>query len=142
MEHTNQLLFIYGTLLQVGNEFAEYLRANSTVISRGKFKGRLYDLGSYPAAVYDKRTNAYVYGTIVKMEKVDEVLKHLDYYEGIGQTYCEYERVLIEVESEGAGDLVKALSCWVYMFKLSERGLKLISGGDYLEYKNGSKNLR
>lgn len=133
MEHTNQLLFIYGTLLQAGNEFADYLRAHSTIISEAKFKGRLYDLGSYPAAVYDKEANSYVHGTIVKMDRVDEVLKHLDYYEGIGQASCEYERVLIEVECDGSDD--SSTECWVYLLKLSERGLKLIKGGNYLKFK-------
>lgn len=133
MEHTNPLLFIYGTLLQAGNEFADYLRAHSTSISGGKFKGRLYDLGSYPAAVYDKEAKAYVYGTVVKMNEVDEVLKHLDYYEGIGQASCEYERVLIDVECDGSDE--SSRECWVYLLKLSEKGLKLIKGGDYLKFK-------
>jgi len=45
MKENNNYLFVYGTLLDESNEFAIYLKQNCSYYSKGKFRGRLYDLG-------------------------------------------------------------------------------------------------
>jgi len=130
MNNDNKLLFVYGTLLQPGNEFSDYLSKNSKKISQGKFSGKLYDLGQYPGAVYLPGSGSFVHGTVVSINNIPEVLQRLDYYEGIGSANCEYKRDIIEIETnEGK------LRCWVYLYILKEDGLALIPEGDYLKYK-------
>jgi len=133
---SNQYLFIYGTLLQSGNEFALYLQKNSTVHSKGKFKGRLYDIGEYPGAVLDK-SGSYVYGNIVLLND-PVVLNNLDIYEGYGSKQPKpnlFIRKLISAETDNV-----PLKCWVYLYNLPLMGLHLITSGDYLSHQKGKKN--
>lgn len=126
-------LFIYGTLLQVGNPFADYLDKNSVFYGRGSFKGMLYDVGSYPGALYNEQTELQVYGSIVKMNNPDEVLAKLDPYEGIGPDEPEphlYIRQIIPIKTAG-----EILDCWIYIYNLPVTGLFQIEHGDYLKHK-------
>ena len=129
---TENYLFVYGTLLDNGNEFATYLNNNCSIYSKGKLKAKLYDLGEYPGAIATDEL-VYTYGTIVKLTNSKEVLKHLDDYEGYGPTQLQpnlFIRVMTEVESDSG-----FINCWVYFYNLSVTGLKVIESGDYLKYK-------
>ena len=133
---SNQYLFIYGTLLQSGNEFALYLQKNSTSHCKGKFKGRLYDIGEYPGAVLDN-SGSYVYGNIVRLND-PAVLNNLDIYEGYGSKRPKlnlFIRKLISAETDNG-----PLKCWVYLYNLPLTGINQITSGDYLGYQEGKKN--
>src|ERR1700743_3856436 len=98
----NNLLFVYGTLLNDDNEFGNYLRKNSSIYSKGKIKGRLYDIGEYPGVVLSEG-DEYVYGTIFQLNDPTSALKILDEYEGFGEDQPqpnEFVRVLAEVETD------------------------------------------
>jgi len=128
---TNDLLFVYGTLLLADNEFANYLTRNSTICCRGKIKGRLYDAGNYPALIIDK-DNYDIWGTVYHLKSPQKALKQLDFYEGYGegeeQPYL-YIREALSIETnEGK------MTCWVYLYNRSIAGLKEIATGDYVEY--------
>lgn len=129
---TNDLLFVYGTLLLADNEFANYLTRNSTFCCRGKIKGKLYDTGSYPALTIGIKENYDVWGTIYRLRDAKEVLRHLDPYEGFGegeeQPYL-YIREALPIETEQG-----LMTCWVYLYNRSVEELREISTGDYLNY--------
>ncbi len=129
----NQLLFIYGTLLQTTNEFAIYLQKNSTFYAKGKFKGNLYDIGEYPGAVLDKNEQSYVHGNIVLLND-PSILKTIDSYEGYGlkqpKPYL-FIRKLIKAETDN-----DVIECWIYLYNKPVTGLHQIIIGDYLAYKN------
>jgi gamma-glutamylcyclotransferase (GGCT)/AIG2-like uncharacterized protein YtfP len=129
MSEKSDLLFVYGTLLILENEFGQYLHHNGKIVSRGKFKGTLYDLGQYPAAVSDSQAEGFVHGTILRLCNPAEALKHLDFYEGIGQPFCEYIRTSVDVETENSVE-----KCWVYLYNLPAKDLKVIKNGNYLNY--------
>lgn len=133
MEH----LFVYGTLL---NHFK-----NDTLLSIEKFlkfksngylKGKLYDLGEYPAVVEDADTLDNVKGEVYLINNPDKVFDILDEYEGVNDVEAEYKRKKKLVTlSEG-----KNIKSWVYVYKKQiEPNLKKIVGGDYVSFMKGRK---
>jgi gamma-glutamylcyclotransferase (GGCT)/AIG2-like uncharacterized protein YtfP len=124
----NNLLFVYGTLLNDDNEFGNYLRKNSIVYSTGKVKGSLYDIGEYPGVVLSDG-DEYVYGTIFQLNDPVSALKILDEYEGFGEDQPqpnEYVRVLTEVETE-----TDIIICWIYVYNLPVDTFPYINSGKY-----------
>jgi len=127
-------LFVYGTLLNTNNEFAIYLKNNCSFYDNGRFKGRLYDIGEYPGAIADVYSQGYVYGCVFIMNKVAQVLKKLDDYEGFGPEQEQpnlFIRKMVEIESDE-----RIISCWCYLYNLPVDGLQFIISGDYRKYKN------
>ena len=95
------LLFAYGTLAP---EDPASARAGGWVADR--VRGRLYDLGPYPALIdCGDRTAGWVEGYVRPAEPV-ELSGRLDTYEGVGEGL--YRRVMATTE---AGRLV-----WVYVY--------------------------
>lgn len=125
----NDLLFIYGTLLNEDNEFAVYLKNNSSFYAEGKINGQLYDLGEYPGAILSLNNGEYIYGSIVRLSNPEKVLAVVDDYEGYGDEQEQpnlFVRVLAEVETEKG-----RVTCWVYEYNLSVEGLVQIESGKY-----------
>lgn len=133
MTNDSNLLFVYGTLLMSENEFGIYLSKNATLLTRGRFRGTLYDLGCYPAAVFQEDAETFVLGWVMEADDIAEVLGVLDVYEGLDDNLPEYRRELIDVETSG-----ETKRCWVYLYNRSEANLKPIPEGDYLMYKKSS----
>lgn len=136
MEATNQFLFVYGTLLQPGNQFADYLTQHCRFVNDGKVKGRLYDIGEYPGAVIDDNEERSIYGCIFIMDEPELILKVIDDYEGIGELYeypQEYVRQQVDVFTDD-GDI----KCWIYVYNLSVNDFLHIIGGDYMQYLNNA----
>ncbi|HWZ34545.1 MAG TPA: gamma-glutamylcyclotransferase family protein [Mucilaginibacter sp.] len=131
---TNDLLFVYGTLLLADNEFANYLTRNSAFCCKGKMQGKLFDAGHYPALIIDSKNNYDVWGTVYHLHNAREVIKQLDVYEGYGegeeQPYL-FVREALPVETEDG-----TLTCWVYLYNYSLSGLTEITTGDYIDYLN------
>lgn len=122
-------LFVYGTLLSADNEFAIFMRKHSSFVKKGKFKGRLYDLGEYPGAIADHNAIGYVHGSIYLMNNAPLMLDKLDEYEGYSlgqeQPYL-YIRQLIEIETNG-----RAIDCWVYLYNRTVDESKIIESGKW-----------
>ena len=127
---TNNYLFVYGTLLDDGNELGIYLKNNCSFYADGKFKGRLYDVGEFPGAILTYGAK-YVYGRIFIMHDAEKVLEQLDDYEGFGSEQEQpnlFVREMIKAETDK-----ELISCWCYLYNLEVDGLRLIESGDYLE---------
>jgi len=108
----NNLLFVYGTLLDNNNEFAVFLKNNSRFYSPGKLKGKLYDIGEYPGAAFCGDDENYIYGSILELINIEKVLPVIDDYEGYGDAQVqpnEFIRALASVETQ-AGSVI----CWLY----------------------------
>ncbi len=129
-------LFIYGSLLTPSNPFGAYLMENSTLWSKGRIKGSLFDAGDYPAAVCDFASPAWVYGSIYELGMNHrEVFKILDEYEGFNETKLESSEFIRSKCEVLAGNDVK--TCWIYVYNRSCEDLPLIASGDYILYKKG-----
>ena len=126
-------LFIYGSLLETGNEFGRYLKQHATIYKHGKFKGKLYDVGEYPGAIYLPDTDYKVHGIIIQLTNTDEALKYIDDYEGFGENQLQpnlFIRKLLTVQTADGN-----VKCWVYLYNHHTVHLKQILSGDYLSYK-------
>ncbi len=135
METTNQFLFVYGTLLQPGNEFAAYLNKHCKFIGDGKIKGRLYDIGEYPGAVVGNAEERYIYGSIFMMDDPEIILNVIDDYEGIGEAYSPpQEYIRKEVGIHTANEI---LNCWMYLYNLPVVAYNEVTTGDYIQYLKG-----
>ena len=132
METTSQFLFVYGTLLQPGNEFAAYLNKHCKFIGDGRIRGRLYDIGQYPGAVIGNTEERYIHGSIFMMDDPETILKVVDDYEGIGELYNhphEYIRELVDIFTDN-GDI----NCWIYLYNLPVAAYNEVTTGDYIQY--------
>ncbi len=113
-------LFVYGTLRE-GGEAAGLLRG-CVLVGPGTVRGRLHDLGAYPALV-PAAGDGVVRGEVWRCPV--EVLARLDAYEGVAEGLFRRTRV------EAAG-----VECWVYVAGPAlEPGLarrRRIGTGDWL----------
>jgi gamma-glutamylcyclotransferase (GGCT)/AIG2-like uncharacterized protein YtfP len=127
----NDLLFVYGSLLDTGNEFGRYLNDNASLITTGTFNGRLYDIGEYPGAIIDNQNGYPIVGGIYKLDN-STALTILDDYEGFGPDQEQpnlFIRDSLSIEtSEGI------INCWVYLYNLEVDGFVEITSGDYQTY--------
>ncbi|GGH00800.1 gamma-glutamylcyclotransferase family protein [Mucilaginibacter phyllosphaerae] len=126
------LLFIYGTLLQPGNPFANYLNSNCSYVCAGKIKGLLYDIGEYPGLIINTHAEGFVLGSVVKLHQPAEGLKVIDDYEGVGpeqdQPNLYLRTIQTIITAKGPAD------AWVYIYNLPVAGLPVIASGNYQEF--------
>ncbi|TWR25992.1 gamma-glutamylcyclotransferase [Mucilaginibacter achroorhodeus] len=127
-------LFIYGTLLQSGNEFGSYLQQNCSFVTLGHLQAQLYDLGEYPGIVISSKFDQEVHGSVFEMRDQPEILRRLDYYEGVGPDEEHpnlYRREIHPVKTNKG-----IMQAWVYVYNRSVEHAIDIPGGDYLKYLN------
>lgn len=124
-------VFVYGTLMNgFKNSIAEFLRNNSIFIGKGITKGEIYNLGSFPGAVFDENSLNIIYGEVYKITtNIEAVIAELDTYEGINDPtfdYYEKKEAFIQVNTT-------QIKASVYHFKKSPNSFKRIESGNYLE---------
>jgi gamma-glutamylcyclotransferase (GGCT)/AIG2-like uncharacterized protein YtfP len=127
----NDLLFVYGSLLDGNNEFGQYLIHNAIFVGPALFKGRLYDCGEYPGALGDKN-GCYIKGSLYQLREVTAALAVLDDYEGFGADEKQPNLFVRELITVTFND--ELIECWIYLYNLSIEGLTEITSGDYLAY--------
>ena len=127
----NDLLFVYGSLLDGDNEFGHYLMRNADFVGPAHFKGRLYDCGEYPGALADN--NGYdIKGSAYRLREATTALTVFDDYEGFGVDQEQpnlFIRKLITVTCKD-----QPVECWIYLYNLSVEGFTEIPSGDYIDY--------
>ena len=124
-------LIVYGTLRPpFDNQFALYLRNRSRCVGEGTFVGRVFNMGSYPGAIYQQSVDTRVCGTVYDIGNQKETtLTYLDYYEGVGDDFeqpTEFIRAIIPVQVNN-----QTAECWVYLYNLSTDGKPIIESGDF-----------
>lgn len=127
----NSYIFVYGLLKSTyKNEAATFVRTHAELVGRGNFPGYLYDIGTYPGAVFDETSPHLVHGEIYRITGDVAVLNQfLDEFEGVGPKFeqpNEYVKEVITIHSET--DDYEA-SC--YLYNRNSSGLKLIKSGVY-----------
>jgi gamma-glutamylcyclotransferase (GGCT)/AIG2-like uncharacterized protein YtfP len=120
-------LFVYGTLLSHFNNaalrpIADWMQYEG----RGKLKGKIFDLGAYPALITSANEGDHVQGEVYKLASTQKVFAALDEYEGE-----EYRREMHVVQFKSG----KTVGCWVYVYQPEpDNNVIQIIGGDYLAY--------
>ncbi len=128
-----EYLFVYGTLLShFNNEAIGPVAELMQYVGKGKLKGRIFDLGAYPALITSANEKHDVQGEVYQLALTEKVFAALDEYEG-----DEYRRELLKVQLEG-GEKIK---CWAYVYEPElDKNVIQIIGGDYLAYIRNKAN--
>ena len=139
-----QQIFVYGTLMsRFDNPMSFLLESNCQLVGKGIIKGRLYDAGDFPAAVYDEQSEETIKGEIhlIHPEKFNKVIHLLDQYEGFSEgneAASLYVRNVLPVQSEDG----HSVPCWAYIYNQSTAKMQLISEGNYIKHlKDQGRNL-
>ncbi|MDX9881352.1 MAG: gamma-glutamylcyclotransferase family protein [Prolixibacteraceae bacterium] len=134
----SDLLFVYGTLLKQSNSaIAGFLKANSRFVAEGFFPGKLYDLGTYPGAVFIPGSRSKVFGTVLKLADPAKTFEKLDKYEETGDGFPhpnEYLRKIIPIGTTSK----KTLNCWAYLYNYPTENKPLIVSGKYFGEQCGT----
>ncbi|GAB2599461.1 gamma-glutamylcyclotransferase family protein [Spirosoma areae] len=127
-------LIVYGTLRPpFDNLFAQYLRQRGRCVGEGTFTGQVFDMGSYPGAIYQEACAAHVCGTVFDISNQKAaILTYLDYYEGVGEGFehpTEFVRAIVPVQfNEQIAD------CWVYLYNLPTEAKPIVESGNYAQH--------
>jgi len=125
-------LFVYGTLRRgCGHPMHRALAQGGEYSGLGRYAGRLFDLGPYPAVVPQPGSTPTVVGELYRLPRPEAVLPVLDRYEGCtdqGDPGAEYRRERQPVIREDG----TAVTAWIYLYNRPTDNARLIAGGDYL----------
>lgn len=133
-------LFVYGSLRKGFRSPAyEYISRFFTFVDNAKVKGKLYDLGEYPAAV-PVMEDLFILGELYTIKNEQEfswAIGQLDDYEGVNVETNEeklYQRKITEVYVND-----QVVTAWVYWYNGDVNGKPVIASGDILEFFNNKK---
>jgi len=128
-------LFVYGSLRSgFRNPVYEYLTKYFHLLGEAVVKGKLYDLGNYPAAAAteeEKFISGELY-TINNPKEFSWAIGQLDDYEGLNAE--EGEQALYKREEVVAYQQGEAYTAWIYWFNGDLTGKPEIQSGDLLQY--------
>lgn len=130
-------LFVYGSLLSGFHHPAYgYISRYFTLIGPAKVKGKLFDMGEYPAAI-PVNDDVWITGELYQLNNKEEfeyALCQLDDYEGVfteaGETPL-YRREPVNVVINDRDTLA-----WIYWYNQDILGKPLIVSGSVLEYRD------
>ncbi len=133
-------IFVYGSLRSGFQSTAyDYISRYFSLIGNAKVKGKLYDMGQYPAAIATDENN-FIVGELYEIkdeEEFDWALAQLDDYEGLNVEIGEmalYKREMVTVIINDTTE-----QAWIYWFAGSVEGKPIIANGDMLEYASRNK---
>jgi len=133
-EQTKGQLFVYGTLRSGFQSPAyTYISRYFTLVSEAKVKGRLYDLGEYPAAVPVDEEH-FIIGELYCINHPDEMpwaLAQLDDYEGVN---TENEPPLYTRKETTVYINDATTTAWTYWYAGPVNDKPAIESGDILAY--------
>jgi gamma-glutamylcyclotransferase (GGCT)/AIG2-like uncharacterized protein YtfP len=126
-------LFVYGTLMStaagaLGKGMRERLQREARLLGAATIRGRLYDLGRYPALVDSDDPAELVHGEVFALHAPRMSFAWLDKYEGIvpgRHGHNEYERVERPVRLDSGQEI----TAWVYLYRKSIAGVPRITTG-------------
>ncbi len=133
-------LFVYGSLRSGFKSPAyEYISQFFSFVSEAKVKGKLFDLGTYPAGV-PSNDEGFIIGELYTIKHEPEfawAIGQLDDYEGVAVEPDEiqlYKRELVDVFVNDT-----TTPAWIYWYVGSVTGKPLIESGDMIQYLQQKK---
>jgi gamma-glutamylcyclotransferase (GGCT)/AIG2-like uncharacterized protein YtfP len=128
-------LFVYGSLRKgFQSEAYEYISRFFTLRGHAKVKGRLFDMGSYPAAI-PVNEETYIIGELYKILDESEfswAIGQLDDYEGVNVETDEVQLYRRELADVYIGEEI--IPAWIYWYNGDVSGKPVIVSGDMMEY--------
>lgn len=130
-------LFVYGSLRKGFNSpVFELINRYFELVAPGKIRGKLYDLGEYPAAIPTSE-DSFIIGELYRIKHTDELnwaLAQIDDYEGIYDNEDGYGPLYKREEVTVYPDAGQPTTSWVYWYARSIEGKPIIPSGDVLQY--------
>ncbi len=130
-----QQIFVYGSLRSGFRSHAyEYISRFFNLVGEGKVRGKLYDMGSYPAGV-PSNEESFIIGEVYCIRNENEfswAIGQLDDYEGVSVDFDEvqlYRREITQVLING-----ETTEAWIYWYDGTVEGHEEIQSGDLIEY--------
>jgi gamma-glutamylcyclotransferase (GGCT)/AIG2-like uncharacterized protein YtfP len=136
MENNLTKIFVYGSLRSgFQNPAYEYISKYFNLVGEAKVKGRMYDLGSFPAAI-PANDDSYIIGELYQHNNNCEfswAIEQLDAYEGLSPEEGDVELYRRERVTAyyGANETTEA---WIYWFNGSVDGHPIIASGDIFDF--------
>lgn len=134
MEKNLNRIFVYGSLRSgFHNPAYEYISKYFKLLGEGKVKGRMYDMGSFPAAV--PAEEGFIKGELYEHNGTGDfgyTIEQLDAYEGVNPEEGEpllYRREKVEVEYENGRS-----EAWIYWFSGQVDDQPVIASGDVFDF--------
>ena len=134
-KNTLYRIFVYGSLRSGFKHPAyEYISKYFTLVGEAKVKGKLYDMGSYPAAVPTDE-ESYILGELYALKHENEfswAMEQLDDYEGVNPE--EGEVALYKRSTTTVYCGTNTTTAWIYWFNGDVNDQPLIASGDVLQF--------
>jgi gamma-glutamylcyclotransferase (GGCT)/AIG2-like uncharacterized protein YtfP len=128
-------LFVYGSLRSGFRSSAyEYISRFFDLVGEAKVRGKLYDMGSYPAGVASME-EVFIKGELYNIRNKNEfswAIGQLDDYEGVSVEPDEVQLYRREITDVFFKDQV--VPAWIYWYNGDASGRPPITSGDLLEY--------
>ncbi|MCZ2458630.1 MAG: gamma-glutamylcyclotransferase [Chitinophagales bacterium] len=128
-------VFVYGSLRSGFKSPAyEYISRYFTLVSEARVKGKLMDLGSYPAGI-PADDDSFIVGElydIKRKEEFDWAISQLDDYEGVNVEADEMQLYRRELTDVYFNDTVT--KAWIYWYNGDVSGKPVITSGDLISY--------
>ncbi len=128
-------LFVYGSLRSGFRSPAyEYISRYFSLVGNARVRGKLFDLGTYPAGI-KTNDNTFIVGELYSIKNENEfawAIGQLDDYEGVTvepDEVQEYRREITEVHFNNS-----ITHAWIYWYHGDVSGKSLIQSGDMIEY--------
>lgn len=111
---------------------SDLLQKYGQKLGSATFQGKLFDAGSFPAAVAADSESHKVHGELYEVDDSDSLFSQLDPYEGYEpQNHTESlflrQKVIVQLKEKEVG-------AWIYLYNRPVDNLKPIHEGDYLSY--------
>lgn len=107
---------------------ARRLTSQARLLGKGSVPGRLYDMGWYPAAMFDGDEKRLIVGDVYALSPSSRLLAELDEYEAGDPNYA---RTSLEVSLANGG----TVAAWAYGVGEAPKA-QLIPGGDFIAHRN------
>ena len=107
---------------------ARRLSSQARLVGKGSVPGRLYDMGWYPAAMFDGCEKRLIVGDVFALAPGGRLLAELDIYEGGDPNYA---RMAVQVKLANGG----TVAAWAYGVREAPNA-RLIQSGDFIAYRN------
>ena len=134
-------LFVYGSLRSgFHSPVYEYISRFFTLVCEAKVRGKLIDMGSYPAGI-PSNDNHFIIGEMYKINQENEfpwAIGQLDDYEGVSVEPDEvqlFRREITEVYLNG-----QVNQAWIYWYNGDTSGKPVIASGDMMQYLQEKKD--
>lgn len=138
--HASHYIFVYGSLRRGFHSPAyEYISRYFNFFGDAKVKGRLFDLGEYPAAA-PVQDDSFIIGELYIIKDENEfswAIAQLDDYEGVVVEAGEqplYRREIVDVFFNDA-----IVPAWIYWYNGDVSGKPIIESGDVMQYLSQKK---